>query len=414
MKLIKELVETYKNTDPEIVYEWDDTETDAKGWLVINSLRGGAAGGGTRMRKGATKDEVLSLAKTMEVKFTVAGPAIGGAKSGIDFDPEDSRKADVLKRWFKAISSRLKSYYGTGGDLNVSDQEVLDYTKPYVGDPQEGIVVGQKKQNIEKIIEQLQAGVSLKLYDAKYTPLTDGTYKINDMITGFGVVESFRHYYQLFGSGESLQGKKAIIQGWGNVGAAAGYFLAQNGAKIVAISDGKGSVIKNDGFSIEEIIELFKGTFTEPKGIIKHKDKDEGNRDAIFDVKADIFAPCAGSFLVSDEYIDKLYANGVEVIASGANVPFAGQQNANIYSDTTANADGKLAVIPDFIANSGMAHTFAYLMKNDISVTEDGIFTSVSETISKALSKIKDEFGKSNSQLTEKAIRIALRDLGYE
>jgi glutamate dehydrogenase/leucine dehydrogenase len=46
---------------------------------VINSLRGGAAGGGTRMRKGLDINEVLSLAKTMEVKFTVSGPAIGGA-----------------------------------------------------------------------------------------------------------------------------------------------------------------------------------------------------------------------------------------------------------------------------------------------------------------------------------------------
>ena len=49
--------------------EWKDPETEAEGWVVINSLRGGAAGGGTRMRKGLDKREVESLAKTMEVKF---------------------------------------------------------------------------------------------------------------------------------------------------------------------------------------------------------------------------------------------------------------------------------------------------------------------------------------------------------
>ena len=48
-----------------------------QGWVVINSLRGGAAGGGTRMRKGLTKDEVVSLAKVMEIKFSVCGPPIG-------------------------------------------------------------------------------------------------------------------------------------------------------------------------------------------------------------------------------------------------------------------------------------------------------------------------------------------------
>jgi glutamate dehydrogenase/leucine dehydrogenase len=421
MKSIKELVEIYKNTDPEIIFKWRDKETNSKGWLVINSLRGGAAGGGTRMSEEVTEDEVTSLAKTMELKFTVAGPNIGGAKSGInvDFNPADTKieenvkkKQLVLERWYKAISPVLKNYYGTGGDLNVSDQEAIDYTAPYVRDPQEGIVIGQKKENIEKIIEQLRTGVSLEIHDSKYTPLTGDTYKINDMITGFGVVESLRHYYSLFDSGKSLQGKKAIVQGWGNVAAAAGYFLAQNGAKIVGISDREGSVINTEGFSVEEIIELFKDSFVEPKGIAKHKDK-EGNRDSIFDVKADVFAPCAGSF-VKKEHVDRLLANGVEVIACGANVPFVDQGGGNIYSDITSYADGKLSVIPDFIANCGMAHTFAYLMQNDISVNEDGIFMSVSKTIAKALSEIKAESGESNLHLTEKAIRIALKKLGYE
>ena len=50
------------------------------------------------MRKGVTKEEVLDLAKTMEVKFTVSGPPIGGGKSGINFNPHDARKEEVLKR----------------------------------------------------------------------------------------------------------------------------------------------------------------------------------------------------------------------------------------------------------------------------------------------------------------------------
>jgi glutamate dehydrogenase/leucine dehydrogenase len=86
------LLEQYKNKKAQIVFEWSDAETDAQGWVVINSLRGGAAGGGTRMRLGLDRSEVESLAKVMEIKFTVSGPAIGGAKSGINFDPNDPRK----------------------------------------------------------------------------------------------------------------------------------------------------------------------------------------------------------------------------------------------------------------------------------------------------------------------------------
>ena len=60
---MKSLLKEYESKKPEIVFEWKDSQTDAEGWVVINSLRGGAAGGGTRMRMGLTKYEVLSLAK---------------------------------------------------------------------------------------------------------------------------------------------------------------------------------------------------------------------------------------------------------------------------------------------------------------------------------------------------------------
>ncbi|MBL7943269.1 MAG: amino acid dehydrogenase, partial [Flavobacteriales bacterium] len=109
---MKELLEKYERKRPEIVFEWKDAYSDAEGWVVINSLRGGAAGGGTRMRVGLDKHEVESLAKTMEIKFTVSGPQIGGAKSGINFDPRDPRKREVLERWYAAVAPLLKNYYG--------------------------------------------------------------------------------------------------------------------------------------------------------------------------------------------------------------------------------------------------------------------------------------------------------------
>ena len=161
---MKELLEKFENKQPEIVFEWNDSETDAQGWVVINSLRGGAAGGGTRMRIGLDKREVESLAKTMEIKFTVAGPPIGGAKSGINFDPKDPRKQEVLKRWYAAVSPLLKHYYGTGGDLNVDEiHEVIPITEDCgVWHPQEGVFNGHfQPKEAQKInrIGQLRQGV---------------------------------------------------------------------------------------------------------------------------------------------------------------------------------------------------------------------------------------------------------------
>ena len=171
------LLKKFENKQPEIIFEWKDSETEAEGWIVINSLRNGAAGGGTRMRKGLNKREVESLAKTMEVKFTVAGPPIGGAKSGINFDPADPRKEGVLKRWYAAVTPLLRNYYGTGGDLNVDEiHEVIPMTAELgILHPQEGVVQGYYKSytKVEKLqaISRLQSGVLLPIIDERFTPV---------------------------------------------------------------------------------------------------------------------------------------------------------------------------------------------------------------------------------------------------
>ena len=229
---LKELIRRFEEKRPEIVFEWKDPETEAEGWIVINSLRGGSAGGGTRMRKGLDMREVESLAKTMEIKFSVSGPAIGGAKSGINFDPSDPRKKGVLERWFKAVMPLLKTYYGTGGDLNVDEiHDVIPITEKLgLRHPQEGTVVAHFNATEERkaaIIDQLRKGVKKRLDDPLYSPDVQQNITVADMITGYGVAESVRHQYLLQDS--NAEGKRAIIQGGGNVGAAAGYYLAQMG-----------------------------------------------------------------------------------------------------------------------------------------------------------------------------------------
>src|SRR5215216_4983198 len=178
---MKDLLQQFENKEPEIVFNWKDSETEAEGWTVINSLRGGAAGGGTRMRKGLDMNEVLSLAKTMEVKFTVSGPPIGGAKSGINFNPNDPRKAGVLERWCKAVMPLLKYYYGTGGDLNVDEiHEVIPITEDAgIWHPQEGVFTGHyKPTEAQKVnrIGQLRQGVVKIIEDEQYTPSLNKKY----------------------------------------------------------------------------------------------------------------------------------------------------------------------------------------------------------------------------------------------
>lgn len=408
---MKELLSKFENKRPEIVFEWKDPETDAEGWVVINSLRGGAAGGGTRMRVGLDKREVESLAKTMEVKFTVAGPAIGGAKSGINFDPKDPRKKEVLKRWFAAVSPLLKTYYGTGGDLNVDEiDEVIPMTEDCgVWHPQEGVFNGHFKPNdTQKInrIGQLQRGVSKVLIDENYSPKLDNNYVVADMITGYGVASSIQHYYALWGG--DLKGKRVLVQGWGNVGSAAAYYLAQKGAKIVGIIDRVGGLISQDGLSFEEVKNLFinkNGNELAAANMLSYEETNE----KFWSTAADIFIPCAGSRMINEAQLDQLLAAGVSVISSGANVPFADQEI--FFGPIAEKADANLALIPDFIANCGMARVFAYLMSSDLSNLEDHlIFEDASQTIYNALQKTH-AIHRGQTGIAKAAFEIALKQL---
>jgi len=407
---MKELLKRFENKPPQIVFEWHDSETEAEGWIVINSLRGGAAGGGTRMRKGLNKREVESLAKTMEIKFSVCGPPIGGAKSGINFDPKDPRKQGVLERWYKAVTPLLKNYYGTGGDMNVDEiEDVIPITEKYgLWHPQEGIVNGHfNPTDSEKITKlgQLRMGVTKIIENEVYSPDLNRKYTVSDMITGYGVSESVKHYYNIYGS--SLKGKRAIIQGWGNVGAAAGFFLAQQGVSIVGIIDAGGALINPKGYDFKTITKLFNGRQNK---MLTDKDliSFEEGHEKIWHVPAEIFIPAAGSRLVNEQHFDHMVANGLEVISSGANVPF---NDAEIfYGATLAKADQQVSVIPDFIANSGMARVFAFLMEGKKEFTAEEIFQDVSNTIKKALIKTY-ETNTSGKYITKAALDIALHQL---
>ncbi|TVZ22188.1 glutamate dehydrogenase/leucine dehydrogenase [Dokdonia sp. Hel_I_63] len=409
---MRALLQRYEDKLPEIVFHWNDPETEAEGWVVINSLRGGAAGGGTRMRTGLDMNEVLSLAKTMEVKFTVSGPAIGGAKSGINFDPKDPRKKGVLERWYKAVSPLLKSYYGTGGDLNVDEiHEVIPITEESgVWHPQEGVFTGHfQPTEADKInrIGQLRQGVIKVIENPVYSPDVTRKYTVADMITGYGVAEAVRHYYEIYGG--DVKGKRAVVQGFGNVGAAAAYYLAQMGAKVVGIIDIVGGFINKDGFSFEEIRDMYLNKTgntlnANSEGLIPFGEMNE----QIWNLETEIFAPCAASRLITEDQINNMIGTGLEVISCGANVPFADKEI--FFGPIMEHTDAKVSLIPDFISNCGMARVFAYFMERRVQMTDDAIFNDTSQTIRNA---IENTFSNNSSKqnISKTAFEIALKEL---
>jgi glutamate dehydrogenase/leucine dehydrogenase len=407
---MKELLKKFENKSPEVVFEWNDSETEAKGWVVINSLRGGAAGGGTRMRIGLDKREVESLAKTMEVKFTVSGPPIGGAKSGINFDPSDPRKAGVLQRWYNAVMPLLKYYYGTGGDLNVDEiHEVIPITEDAgIWHPQEGVFTGHyKPTEAQKVnrIGQLRQGVVKVIEDECFTHSLKKKYTIADMCTGYGVAEAVRHYYQLWGG--DFKGKRAVVQGWGNVGAAAGFYLSKLGVKIIGIIGKEGGLVNSKGFSHDEICQLVvdrKGNQLIADKLIPYDELDK----KIWKEEFEIFIPAAASRLITRAQVDSMMNSKLEVFSCGANVPFADPEI--FFGSTGLYADEKISIIPDFIANCGMARVFAYFMEKEVAMQDREIFDDISQTIHRALEKSHAK-NSSRTGIAQTSFEIALNQL---
>jgi glutamate dehydrogenase/leucine dehydrogenase len=400
-----------------IVVEWRDRETSATGWLAIDSLRGGAAGGGTRMRVGGSRQEAVFLAKTMGVKFCVAGPEIGGGKSVINFDahaPADVKRG-VLERWFRHIGPYLKTCYGTGGDVGVD--EVSEATATIervlgVKHPQEGIARGHTwndREGPEPKIGRLKHGVEAPVVLKDLPGPRNGAWMIADVVTGYGVVRAVERYYQL--RGEKLEGKRAIVEGFGAVGAFAAYYLEKLGVVTVAASSRAPSglirVASNDkGIPLRSLILAREGTNLPAPSPEYPCISDSENGDDLLKHKADIYIPAATSHTTTAPRLALLRKAGIKVMSCGANNPFAyNTRNTELsewVSDMLAlqrEADKSMAIIPDFIANCGMARTFAYLMGAGSKTDEKSIIADTAATIDGAMDKLLKGHDKTSGLL---------------
>ena len=155
--------------------------------------------------------------------------------------------------------------------------------------------------------------------------------------------------------------------------------------KIVGIVDRHGGVIKQEGFTFKEVRDFYlnrNGNQLEAPFLIPL----EKISEEIWEVEAEIFIPAAASRLVQKSQVESLIEKGLEVISCGANVPFADKEI--FYGPISEFADSNVTVIPDFIANCGMARVFRYLMNDDVSITDEAIFKDVSDCIGTAMNEV--------------------------
>lgn len=396
--------------------EWHDAESGARGWLVMNSLRGGACGGGTRLRKGLTRDEVTYLAKGMELKFAYSGPQIGGAKSGIDFDPAHPEKREVLRRWFRSIRPLLLEVYGTGGDVNVDEQrDVLPLCQEMgLAHPQQGIVQGHlaaRGASVDEADASLREGLSLLVEDP-WLGLPGAGLCVADLITGYGVARAAARAL----AGEDahrrncLDGVRVVVEGFGNVGGPAALYLSRMGARIVGLVDAESAVVDREGLTPDQVEDLVRRR--DIRDLPAHALRVTGpGREEAYSVPADLFVPAAVSASLDAPRLAQLREAGVGALVSGANQPI----QESVLGDTRnlQSADLDFAIVPDVVGSMGMARAFHHLMADGPACGAEEVFAAVRETVEDSVSAVATRNGGFRPGMAGQALGLAMDRIGF-
>lgn len=314
---------------PYAVVEWNDTETDAKGWLVAHNFVNNYCGGGTRMHPSVHKEEVERLALTMGYKYKACeSETTGGCKGGIAYDYRKPDARDVLRRYLVAMAPYINAGVSIGGDLGVDYGDVLEIL--------DDIGIGLPATKAMKSDPKIQQNI--KDHDELCKKTYDG-FKMYDMITGYGVAAALDEAWKI--KGNDAPGS-VVIQGFGCVGASLANSLDKMGYKVVGIADANCLVECQDGLDVKKLI---AGRL--PKGEMNPADFQPNytvrKNTEWLDVDCDILVPAALEDVIHKDNAHQVRAS---LVVEAANIP------------VTAEADRILSergidTCVDFVTNLG-------------------------------------------------------------
>lgn len=337
--------------EPYMRLQWSDADTGAVGYLVVHTLRGGLATGGTRMRAGCTLGEVEDLARGMANKTSTFDLPVGGAKGGIDFDPKDPRAGTVLARFCEAMRPWLDAHWVTAEDLGVP-QHLLDEIFAGLGLGQSYHAAIRRAGDPAATLERVRAGLDAAV---------EGGFGLGDVIGGYGVAHACLAAAVSWGKGPAET--TVAIQGVGTMGGSAAYYLHEAGMQVTTVADAAGTLYCADGLDIAALLDL-RDEYGEidrsrlPAGI------EQLPRAAVLSADTDILVPAAISYAITPDNSFDVRARIVVEAANAATTPEA---------EAMLAARG-VAVVPDFVANAGAVAWAWWLLLGEVDDDPDTSF----------------------------------------
>ena len=329
--LIERLIEPERSVLFRVPWEDDNGNYRVnRGFRVQFNSALGPYKGGLRFHPSVNLGIVKFLAFEQTFKNSLTGLPLGGGKGGSDFNPRGKSDAEIM-RYSQSFMNELHRYVSNvtdvpAGDIGVGEREV-------------GYMFGQYK----RLTAEFTGVITGK-------GLAYGGSKVRTQSTGYGLLYFVNA--MLRNRDESIEGKKVVISGSGNVAQFACEKAIDLGAKVVAMSDSNGAIYDKDGID-EEKLEYIKHLKNVKRGRIKEyaeKYNCEYKDINPWNVDCDVALPCAAENEITEKEAKQLVNNNVICVAEGANMPCTVkaikilQESGVIYAPGKASNAGGVAV----------------------------------------------------------------------
>ena len=346
---------------PEKIIQVYDPKVGMRGFVVIDNTSCGPGKGGIRMTPNVSLEEVAKLARTMTWKCALAELPFGGAKSGIIADPREiskEKKKEIMESFSKSLKFAVPELYVAAPDINTAEEEMEWFAKAN----------GNKKSCTGK--PKKMGGLPHELGS-----------------TGFGVAQST--LVALKHMKKPVKGATFAVEGFGNVGTFVSKFLTEAGAKLVAVSDSKGSIYIKEGIDYNKLMKVKEKT-----GSIINYDGKKSSCDNIIHVPVDILITAAIPDLIKVGDVDDIK---VKLIVEGSNIPMTEQVEMLLHKKG-------ILVVPDFVANAGgVISSYVEYIGGD----EKKMFKMVEEKIKKNTEMVLNLANKKKTYPRKAAMEIA-------
>ena len=303
-----------------------------KGYRVQHNHTLGPFKGGIRYHPNVSLGEVAALASLMTYKNSLLNLPLGGAKGGVQVNPNSLSKME-LEALTRRFATELGPFIGPDKDIPAPDVGTNSETMAWMldtfaletGFSQTGVVTGK--------------------------PVEIGGSRGRNSSTGLGVVYTSKQ--ALESQDKEISEASFAIQGFGNVGSHVGIEAHAMGAKIMAVSDVQGGIYNSNGINISELFRYLKKN----RFVQGFPNTENITNEQLLELDVDVLCPCALENVINEKNVKSIRA---QIIVEGANGPLTPSASEDL-------TQRDILVVPDILANGGGAAVSYFEWVQDIS-----------------------------------------------